>query len=125
MKKVLLCTVMLIMLLPFDVMPAGSLKTDGVAVRQKQTKRTKRARRANRQRRLSEAKRKELAALPTYIACGCGCCGGIDIASVVCLYRSKGDDIQKIIEADKKMASNTALCAVVGCALPIKYVYCD
>jgi hypothetical protein len=70
------------------------------------------------------SKRKELAKLPTYTACGCGCCGGLK-PRVKCLYRSKGDDLQTIIEADKKAASNTKLCALVGCSLPVKYKYCD
>jgi len=72
----------------------------------------------------AQAKRKELANLPTYIACGCGCCGGVK-PQVKCLYRSKGDDLQRIIDEDKKTAANTSLCARVGCATPRKYKYCD
>src|SRR5258705_2473506 len=70
------------------------------------------------------SKRRELAKLPTYTACGCGCCGGLK-PQVKCLYRSKGDDIQKIIEADKETASNTKLFAVAVWSFPLQYKYCD
>jgi len=59
----------------------------------------------------------------SYIACGCGCCGGVE-PTEKCLYRSKGDKIQKIIEEDKKIAQSS-ICPNVGCSAPIKYVYCD
>ncbi len=58
-----------------------------------------------------------------YIACGCGCCGGVEPV-VKCLYHSKGDDIQKIIEEDKKQAQDP-ICPTAGCSQPIKYIYCD
>jgi hypothetical protein len=61
--------------------------------------------------------------LESYVACGCGCCGGKDPIEK-CLYRSKGDDINKIIEDDKKVAKSDS-CALVGCSLGIKYLYCD
>ncbi len=59
----------------------------------------------------------------SYTACGCGCCGGEE-QEVKCLYHSKGDDIQKIINADKSTAKS-ADCRFVGCAKGIKYSYCD
>jgi hypothetical protein len=61
--------------------------------------------------------------IESYTACGCGCCGGVE-PTVTCLYHSKGDDIQKIIEDDKKAAQNS-LCPQMGCSHPIKYTYCD
>lgn len=59
----------------------------------------------------------------SYTACGCGCCGGAE-AVLRCLYHSKGDDIQKIVQEDRKQAQNS-ICPTVGCSQPIKYVYCD
>ncbi len=58
-----------------------------------------------------------------YIACGCGCCTGVE-PTVECLYHSEGDDIQKIIEEDKAQAQSP-ICPTVGCSQPIKYIYCD
>ena len=59
----------------------------------------------------------------SYTACGCGCCSGEE-PTVKCLYYSKGDRIQKIIEEDKKQAQSP-ICPTVGCSMPIKYIYCD
>lgn len=59
----------------------------------------------------------------SYIACECGCCGGVEPATR-CLYHSKGDDIQKIIEEDKKKAQSP-ICPTAGCSQPIEYIYCD
>ena len=67
-----------------------------------------------------ESRRNEV---QSYIACGCGCCGGEEPA-VKCLYYSKGDDIKKIIEEDKKAAQDP-ICPTVGCSKGIKYIYCD
>ena len=58
-----------------------------------------------------------------YIACGCGCCGGVEPRRQ-CLYRSKGDNLEAIIQKDKEQ-QKSAICANVGCALGTKYVYCD
>ena len=58
-----------------------------------------------------------------YIACGCGCCGGVQPRRQ-CLYRSKGDDLQAIVRKDKERAKNPG-CALAGCSLGTKYVYCD
>lgn len=128
MKKALLCALMLL-LLPIEALPVAGLWTDDSAVSRNRAQKPRKRRRTRRSRssrwqQLSAAKRKELEALPTYIACGCGCCF-TEPAKVTCLYRSKGDDMQKIIEADKRAAANKTVCAVVGCALPVKYVYCD
>jgi hypothetical protein len=120
-KKTLAC-VLLIMSMG-DVATSMTIKPDGPVASQQQVKKKRRTRRVSR-RGMAASKRKELAALPTYIACGCGCCP-IDNPLVRCLYRSRGDDLQKIIENDKRAASNQAQCAVVGCAMPVKYVYCD
>jgi len=62
----------------------------------------------------------------SYTACGCGCCkGGINELTVTCLYHSKGDDIQKIIDDDKKTAQNSLCPQKKICNHPIKYIYCD
>jgi len=58
-----------------------------------------------------------------YIACGCGCCVGEEPQDK-CLYGSKGDDMRKIYEEDKKLAQSPE-CATMGCSLPIRYIYCD
>lgn len=59
----------------------------------------------------------------TYVACGCGCCGGNE-PKEQCLYHSKGDDINKLIESDKKIQVSKS-CALMGCSFGIKYRYCD
>jgi hypothetical protein len=65
----------------------------------------------------------EEAAVESYLACGCGCCGGEE-PTQACIYRSKGDDLSKIIEDDKKTGQGPG-CAVMGCSLGINYTYCD
>ena len=59
----------------------------------------------------------------SYVACGCGCCGGEEPIEK-CLYRSNGDDINKIIE-ENKIAAKSDSCALMGCSLGTKYTYCD
>jgi hypothetical protein len=58
-----------------------------------------------------------------YIACGCGCCS-IEDPEIKCLYKSQGDDINKII-ADDKLASQNPDCKFAGCSYPVKYVFCE
>jgi len=60
----------------------------------------------------------------TYLACGCGCCGGENTPEPVCLYRSKGDDMQTVIETDTR-EKNSEDCAVKGCSRGKLYSYCD
>jgi hypothetical protein len=61
----------------------------------------------------------------SYIACGCGCCGGLEgEATDICLYRSKGENLRDIIIEDKR-ASSSYICRYAGCSFPKKYVYCD
>ncbi|MBN9682509.1 MULTISPECIES: hypothetical protein [unclassified Corallococcus] len=59
----------------------------------------------------------------TYVACGCGCCGGVE-PEVQCLSCSKGDDLQALIQKDEE-AKKDPQCAVMGCSPGTKYVYCD
>lgn len=59
----------------------------------------------------------------TYVACGCGCCGGVE-PQVQCLSCANGDDIQALIEKDK-VAKADPQCAYAGCSPGTKYVYCD
>lgn len=61
---------------------------------------------------------------PSYLACGCGCCGGENTPETVCLYRSKGDDMRKVVEADT-LEKNSEDCAVKGCSRGKLYSYCD
>jgi hypothetical protein len=58
----------------------------------------------------------------SYIACGCGCCGGEP--KLKCLYRAKEDSMQKIIAADKEV-SETSDCSLAECSIGTKYIYCD
>jgi hypothetical protein len=50
-----------------------------------------------------------------YVACGCGCCPGLQPNNRR-LYKNKGDYLEKVIEEDKKLAWNTELCTTVGCS---------
>jgi hypothetical protein len=60
----------------------------------------------------------------TYRACGCGCCGGTAPQETRCLYRSKGDDLARIIAEDRAAAQSPS-CANKGCALGVVYRVCD
>lgn len=59
----------------------------------------------------------------SYTVCGCGCCSGVQPADQ-CLYKLKGDSLDKIIEEDQKQKSSPQ-CALVGCSRGITYKYCD
>ena len=62
----------------------------------------------------------------SYVACGCGCCRSATVKPQKrCLFRSKGDDLARVIAEDKRMAANDKLCATVGCSAGIEYLYCD
>ena len=76
----------------------------------------------NTQSAIKEKPRESPSPLPErYVSCGyCGCCGQ-STPIKRCLYRSKGDDLQKIIDEDKKPRD----CSKVGCAGGIEYRYCD
>jgi hypothetical protein len=102
---------------------AGMSRGDASVARQANVRRNQKAPHASRRARLRRAKRAR-PERPSYIACGCGCCS-LENPRVKCLYRSKGDDLQRVIEEDKRIASNQALCAVSGCSFPVKYIYCD
>lgn len=57
-----------------------------------------------------------------YVACGCGCCGGIDPGPAQCLDPAK-DDLCELIRQDRAAASNPG-CAEAGCSFPVRYAYC-
>ena len=63
----------------------------------------------------------------SYIGCGCGCCVFDkpleEIATIECLYKSKGESIQDKINQDRQLSPD--VCAAAGCSFPVKYVYCD
>ncbi len=59
----------------------------------------------------------------TYVACGCGCCGGVE-PQVQCLSCADGDDLQALIKKDQE-AKKDPQCAVMGCSTGTKYMYCD
>ena len=58
-----------------------------------------------------------------YIACDCGCCGGVQ-PKKQCIYQLRGDNLQQIVQRDKDAAKNPD-CARAGCSIGNKYVYCD
>ncbi|MCK5477240.1 MAG: hypothetical protein KAI55_04940 [Candidatus Aenigmarchaeota archaeon] len=62
--------------------------------------------------------------IESYVACGCACCPDID-PEEKCIYHSKGDDLNKIIEEDKKLAQSSICEKRLACSSPIKYIYCD
>ncbi|RKI14835.1 hypothetical protein D7Y15_14450 [Corallococcus sp. AB030] len=59
----------------------------------------------------------------TYVACGCGCCGGVE-PEVKCLSCANKDDLQALIQKDQA-AQKDPQCSVMGCSTGTKYVYCD
>ena len=59
----------------------------------------------------------------TYVACGCGCCGGVEPVKQ-CLYRAKGEDLATIKKADEKSRKDPQ-CAMRGCSMGTAYSYCD
>lgn len=66
-------------------------------------------------------------ALPqTYIACGCGCCGGYDSEENAMLPRKcvNQAELQAIMQKDRKTANDEYLCAAVGCSMGIVYETC-
>src|SRR5215207_8977824 len=106
-KKLLCLLSFLLILWPTT---AEMSRGDAPAARQANVRRSRKAPRANRRARLRRAKRTRSES-PSYIACGCGCCS-LESPRVKCLYRSRADDLQRVIEEDKRIASNQALCAV-------------
>ncbi len=61
--------------------------------------------------------------LDYYLACGCGCCGGVE-PQKQCLYESQGESLEKIKAQDLE-ASQSETCMVAGCSLGTNYTYCD
>ena len=55
-----------------------------------------------------------------YEVCDCCCPGQEPLVS--CLYKSKGDRIEDIIEKYKNRKSD---CSQFGCSKPVLYKYCD
>ncbi|MFH1400918.1 MAG: hypothetical protein ABIH41_05330 [Nanoarchaeota archaeon] len=60
----------------------------------------------------------------SYLACGCGCCGDVPAAQEVCLFRSRGDDMRRIILDDKDIAKSR-ICQYAGCSRGVLYRYCE
>jgi hypothetical protein len=58
----------------------------------------------------------------SYLACGCGCCGGTSPA-LACYYPSAGDTLDAIIATDRAAASSSN-CAFVGCTQGQSYLCC-
>jgi hypothetical protein len=67
----------------------------------------------------------EAKALTSYVACGCGCCGGLpEPTQKTCVYHAKGDSLEAIKANDEK-SRQSPKCAVVGCSRGTKYEFCD
>jgi len=60
----------------------------------------------------------------SYLACGCGCCGGQD-APLTCVYPELGQTLTSIMAADLARRHDTAGCASAGCSRGIDYVCCE
>jgi hypothetical protein len=62
----------------------------------------------------------------SFVACGCGCCGGLDDVKreTSCLYHAKGDSMEAIKKADAD-AAKAEQCKFAGCSLGTKYEFCD
>lgn len=61
--------------------------------------------------------------LTEYRACGCGCCGGVE-SPEACLYKSRGESLEKIREEDLAVRDDE-ICNLVGCSAGVNYSYCD
>jgi len=57
---------------------------------------------------------------PSYTACGCGCCGGVE-PEERCL-REKGE-LERVRAEDRKARKNPD-CAMAGCSRGVRYKYC-
>jgi hypothetical protein len=57
-----------------------------------------------------------------YIACGCGCCGGLEPKEDRCL--GPGETLRSIIAQDKEQAASPQ-CPWAGCSFPVKHVVCE
>ncbi|MCC6649396.1 MAG: hypothetical protein IT374_27985 [Polyangiaceae bacterium] len=71
----------------------------------------------------ASAKPGPFAGKPLFVACGCGCCGGVE-PERACLYHQKGDDPAKLEAADDKAAKSPG-CAAAGCSRGTAYYWCD
>lgn len=63
--------------------------------------------------------------LKSYLACGCGCCGGLDERSAAkeCVDRKKGETLEQIKARDEQQGRDPG-CAVRGCSRGTLYTYC-
>lgn len=59
-----------------------------------------------------------------YIACGCGCCGGVAPDRSICVDRAKGESLDAIIARDKASRRSPS-CPRAGCSIGIEYIECD
>lgn len=56
----------------------------------------------------------------SYLACGCGCCGGVQ-PQEKCVEE---DALALLIEKDKAQAASPQ-CAVIGCSVGVEYTVCE
>jgi hypothetical protein len=58
----------------------------------------------------------------SYLACGCGCCGGVDPGEAVCVgSKAELDEIER----NDEQASKEEHCAAAGCSRGTLYKVCD
>jgi hypothetical protein len=57
-----------------------------------------------------------------YVACGCGCCQGVNPIDV-CVDAAHGETMQDISDRDKA-AAGSPTCANAGCSVPVRYSCC-
>lgn len=62
----------------------------------------------------------------SYLACGCGCCGGPGEVppEKKCLDRKNGETLAKVKAMDEKSRKDPQ-CAMMGCSRGTEYSYCD
>jgi|GEM_PF-1426576 len=58
--------------------------------------------------------------LGTYLACGCGCCGGAENSPAKCVTRA---ELDRIILEDK-LLSKSPSCKLMGCSIGTAYRVC-
>lgn len=57
----------------------------------------------------------------TYVACGCGCCGGVE-PKQQCVIDAK--ELQRL-KAEDALRAASPDCAMAGCSAGVRYMLCD
>jgi hypothetical protein len=59
----------------------------------------------------------------SYLACGCGCCSGVE-PRTQCLYADRGESLEEVIARDQATKRDPS-CPFSGCSFPVRYEYCE